>query len=191
MSSPAPILSIVIVAYKSRDELPACLASLPADLRGRPVETCVVNNSPGDGVAAWVAGAFPVVKFIETGENLGFGRANNLGYRATTGECVLFLNPDTIGNRAALEHCVARALAEPDLGLIASGDFAATGKMMRADTSSLQAYFTPAGIVQALFSGLISVLTTLIVFGPAPSVYRELKARGSGGSSESGGNGGW
>lgn len=76
------------------------------------------------------------------------------------------------------------------VGLIASGDFAATGKMMRADTSSLQAYFTPAGIVQALFSGLISVLTTLIVFGPAPTIYRELKARESGVSGESG-NGGW
>lgn len=75
------------------------------------------------------------------------------------------------------------------VGLIASGDFAATGKMMRADTSSLQAYFTPAGIVQALFSGLISVLTTLIVFGPAPTIYRELKERESGVSSE--GNGGW
>lgn len=129
MSAPAPILTIVIVAYKSRDELPACLASLPAELLGRPVEVCVVNNSPGDGVAAWIAGAFPAVKFIETGENLGFGRANNRGYRATTGECVLFLNPDTIGNRAVLEHCVRRALAEPDLGLISPRLEQADGSM--------------------------------------------------------------
>jgi hypothetical protein len=63
------------------------------------------------------------------------------------------------------------------IGLIASGDFAATGKMMRADTTSLQAYFTPAGIVQALFSGLIQVLTTLIVFAPPPTIYKELKDR--------------
>jgi len=75
------------------------------------------------------------------------------------------------------------------VGLIASGDFEATGKMLRADTSSLKAYFTPAGIVQALFSGLITVLTTLIVFGPAPTVYRELKERQGGG--DSAGNGGW
>lgn len=73
------------------------------------------------------------------------------------------------------------------IGMIASGDLAATGKMLRADTSSLQAYFTPAGIVQALFSGLISVLTSLIVFGPAPTIYRELKARGA----ASAGDGGW
>ncbi|MES1168535.1 MAG: glycosyltransferase family 2 protein, partial [Oleiharenicola lentus] len=129
MSAPAPILTIVIVAYKSRDELPACLASLPADLLGRLVEVCVVNNSPGDGVAAWIAGAFPAVKFIETGENLGFGRANNRGYRATTGECVLFLNPDTISHAAALEHCVRRALAEPDLGLISPRLEQANGAM--------------------------------------------------------------
>ena len=127
--SASPILAIVIVAYKSRDELPACLASLPAELLGRSVELCVVNNSPGDAVAAWLADAFPAVKLIETGQNLGFGRANNLGYRATTGECVLFLNPDTIGNRAALEHCVQRVLAEPTLGLISPRLVQADGSM--------------------------------------------------------------
>jgi len=118
MNTASPILSIVIVAYQSRAELPACLGSLPAELLGRPVEVCVVNNSPGDGVAEWIATAFPAVIWIETGQNLGFGRANNRGYRATTGECVLFLNPDTISNAAALEHGVRRALAEPNLGLI-------------------------------------------------------------------------
>ncbi len=118
MDPAPPLLSVVIVAYHSRDELPACLGSLPALLLDQPVEVCVVNNSPGDGVAAWIARAFPAVRLIEPGTNLGFGRANNLGYRATTGECVLFLNPDTVSNAAALEHCVARALAEPDLGLV-------------------------------------------------------------------------
>ncbi|HJV40339.1 hypothetical protein [Caulobacter sp.] len=73
------------------------------------------------------------------------------------------------------------------IGLIASGDLSATGKMLRADTSSLKAYFTPAGIVQALFSGVISILTTLIVFGPAPTIYRELK----GGAPDTPTTGGW
>jgi GT2 family glycosyltransferase len=102
VSAATPILSVIIVAYKSRDELPACLASLPRDLLGRPVEVCVVNNSPDDGVARWMAEAFPAVRLIEPGVNVGFGRANNLGYRATTGECVLFLNPDTVSNLAVL-----------------------------------------------------------------------------------------
>jgi GT2 family glycosyltransferase len=118
VSGPCPILSVVIVAYRSRGELPACLASLPREVLGRPVEVCVVNNSPGDGVAARLAAEFPEVRCIEMGANFGFGRANNLGYRATTGECVLFLNPDTVGNAPALEHCVRRVLTEPEIGLI-------------------------------------------------------------------------
>ena len=118
MAGPQPVLSVIIVAYRSRDELPACLGSLPATLLGRPVQVCVVNNSPGDGVAAWIAREFPAVLCVEPGGNLGFGRANNLGYSRTTAECVLFLNPDTIANFAALEHCLRRADDEPDLGLI-------------------------------------------------------------------------
>lgn len=137
MSADAPILSIIIVAYQSRDELPACLGSLPRELLGRPVEVCVVNNSPGDGVAAWMATAFPAVKLIEPGANLGFGRANNAGFRATRGECVLFLNPDTISTAAALEHCVKRVLAEPDLGLISPRLEQADGTMDAACRRSI------------------------------------------------------
>lgn len=129
MSLPAPILSIIIVAYRSRDELPACLASLPTELLGRTVEVCVVNNSPGDGVAAWMAREFAAMRCIETGQNLGFGRANNTGFATTTGECVLFLNPDTICHVAALEHCVRRALTEPELGLISPRLVLADGSM--------------------------------------------------------------
>ncbi len=124
-----PVLSIIIVAYKSRAELPACLASLPAELGGRLVEVCVVNNSPGDGVAEWIAREFPTVRCLEPDKNLGFGRANNLGCRTTTGECVLFLNPDTVANREALAHCVQRAQTEPGLGLISPRLELADGSM--------------------------------------------------------------
>lgn len=137
MSGSVPILSIIIVAYRSRDELPACLGSLPRELLGRPVEVCVVNNSPGDGVAGWIAEAFPAVHCLETGANLGFGRANNLGYRATTGECVLFLNPDTVSNITALEHCVRRVLTEPDIGLISPQLVQADGTMDAACRRSI------------------------------------------------------
>ena len=129
MPGPAPILSIIIVAYKSRDELPACLGSLPAELSGRPVEVCVVNNSPDDGVAGWMRKEFPAVQLIEPEKNLGFGRANNAGYRATTGDAVLFLNPDTISNVAALEHCVRRLFGAEPIGLISPKLVLADGSM--------------------------------------------------------------
>lgn len=60
---------------------------------------------------------------------------------------------------------------------IASGDFSMAGRLMQADTSSLKAYFTPIGIVQSLFSGVLAVLTNLIIFAPAPTIYKELRGR--------------
>jgi GT2 family glycosyltransferase len=115
----AVALSVVIVAYRSRDELPACLRSLPRSLDGRRVEIVVVDNSLGaDGTAALVRRDFPEVDYVVPPANLGFGRANNLGFGRTRGACVLFLNPDTVANAAALEHCVRRVQAEPDIGLI-------------------------------------------------------------------------
>jgi GT2 family glycosyltransferase len=125
----APLLSIIIVAFRSREELPACVASLPAELLGRPVEICVVNNSPGDGVAALVREEFPAVQFIEPEKNLGFGRANNGGFRATSGEFVLFLNPDTICRADALAHCVERLRADGTIGLLSPRLVLADGSM--------------------------------------------------------------
>jgi N-acetylglucosaminyl-diphospho-decaprenol L-rhamnosyltransferase len=160
VSAPAPILSIIIVAYRSRDELPACLGSLPRELLGRPVEVCVVNNSPGDGVAAWIAREHPAVRCIEPEANLGFGRANNAGYRATSGECVLFLNPDTISNLAALEHCVRRALAEPATGLISPQLVQADGTMDAACRRSIPTLWD--GFCRA--SGLASAFSRTTLF---------------------------
>lgn len=113
-----PLLSIIIVACQSRDEIGPCLASLPRVLSERPVEVIVVDNSPGDGTAEIVHQDFPWVRYSAPGGNLGFGRANNLGYRQSAGEFVLFLNPDTVSEAGALEHCLRRLQTEPDIGLI-------------------------------------------------------------------------
>lgn len=125
-----PLLSIVIVAYKSRDEIGACLGSLPQTLRGRAVEAVVVDNSSGaDAVGDLVRAGYPWVDYVSPGENLGFGRANNRGYARTRGEFVLFLNPDTICNDLALEHCVQRLEEDVEIGLISPKLVMADGAM--------------------------------------------------------------
>ncbi|WP_221032510.1 glycosyltransferase family 2 protein [Actomonas aquatica] len=120
---------MIIVAYKSRDEIGACLESLPQVLNDRAVEVVVVDNYPADGTSEFVGEAFPWVTLLDPGENLGFGAANNLGFEATRGECVLFLNPDTICNQPALQHLVSRVLSEPAIGLITPRLVQADGEM--------------------------------------------------------------
>jgi N-acetylglucosaminyl-diphospho-decaprenol L-rhamnosyltransferase len=124
-----PLLSIVIVAYKSRDEIGGCLASLPRTLEGRLVETIVVDNSPGEGAGDIARRDFPWVTYVPAETNLGFGRANNLGYAQSGGEFVLFLNPDTVCNDAALAHCVGRLRDDARMGLISPKLVQADGKM--------------------------------------------------------------
>lgn len=124
-----PVLSIVIVAYRSRDEIGPCLASFPRLLPGGRVEVIVVDNSPGDGAGDVIARDFPWVRYVPSETNVGFGRANNAGYARATGRFILFLNPDTVSNEAALAHCLGRLRDDPGIGLISPRLELADGSM--------------------------------------------------------------
>ncbi len=104
-------LSIVIVNWNVHELLRACLTSLTAlsapaprqpqtRLFGPPgdlqrLEVIVVDNASGDESCAMVQAEFPWVRLIASETNLGFTGGNNLGYAASQGRFVYFLNPDT------------------------------------------------------------------------------------------------
>lgn len=73
------------------------------------------------------------------------------------------------------------------LAALISGDLNFSSRMMQADTTSLKAYFSPAGIAQAMLSGAMSVLTSLIIFTPGPAIYQALNGRDAQPSND----GGW
>jgi len=112
------ILSVLIVTYKSRDEIEACLASIPRRLQGRAVEVIVVENASGDGIGELIRGKYPWVTYMEPEGNLGFGKANNLAYEVASGEFILFLNPDTISSEACYLHCIQRLQGDRGIGVI-------------------------------------------------------------------------
>jgi hypothetical protein len=63
------------------------------------------------------------------------------------------------------------------IGASLGGGIAAMADAFNPDMSSLASFFTPAGIVRTLFSGVLSILVLLIVFAPAPTIYAQLKGR--------------
>ena len=132
-----PILSIIVVAYKSRKEIGPCLDSVPQKLSGRRVEVIIVDNFPADGTGDLVRREYPWVGYIDPEDNLGFGRANNRGYAQSSGENVLFLNPDTVVNEPALACCLARLAADPAIGLISPKLVLANGTMDQACRRSI------------------------------------------------------
>ncbi|HSY53758.1 MAG TPA: glycosyltransferase [Opitutaceae bacterium] len=91
-----PRLAFIIVSYNTRDLLDACLASVYRQTAGLPFEIIVVDNASHDGSPAMVREKYPEAVLVESGENLGFGRANNLGFSRSRAPFVMLLNSDAL-----------------------------------------------------------------------------------------------
>ena len=111
-------LSIIIVSYNSSGDLERCLESLTRPAPAVDHEIVVVDNASADGTPAYVRAAWPGVRLIEAGGNVGFAKANNLAIRETWSELVLLLNPDTEVPSGAIDRLVAIIDARSDVAAV-------------------------------------------------------------------------
>jgi N-acetylglucosaminyl-diphospho-decaprenol L-rhamnosyltransferase len=125
-----PDVSVCIVSWKVKDLLRDCLNSLKAQAGNVTYETIVVDNLSDDGSADMVRAEFPWVKLIDPRANLGFGRANNLAYRNSTGRWVLLLNPDTVVLDHAIEKLVGFAERHPEAAAVGGRTLKKDGKTL-------------------------------------------------------------
>jgi GT2 family glycosyltransferase len=88
-----PSISVVIVAWNSRDELCRTLPALLPEL-GDGDELIVVDNASEDGTADAVAALAPGARVVQTGRNAGFAAGCNIGAAEAGGELLVILNPD-------------------------------------------------------------------------------------------------
>jgi N-acetylglucosaminyl-diphospho-decaprenol L-rhamnosyltransferase len=95
MSMP-PQLAFIIVSYNTRDLLDACLASIYRHTDGLSFEVIVVDNASCDGSPVMVREKYPEAGLVESGKNLGFGQANNLGFTLSRAPFVMLLNSDAL-----------------------------------------------------------------------------------------------
>ncbi|WP_018351206.1 glycosyltransferase family 2 protein [Longispora albida] len=107
-------VTVVLVAYNTRELILKCLAGLPSD-----VDVIVVDNSPGDAEAEAIEAAYPAVTVIRSPENLGFGRAVNLAAAQATTPYLLLVNPDTEPVGDPVASLLAHAEASPARGIYA------------------------------------------------------------------------
>lgn len=106
-------LSIIIVNYNTLDLTKACIESVRSHTCHIDYEIIVVDNDSTDGSREFFSNYENIV-FIESGKNLGFGRANNLGYEHSKGRYLLMLNSDTIVENDILTRMVKHFDAMPD-----------------------------------------------------------------------------
>src|SRR3989339_1122584 len=101
-----PELSIVIVSWNVKDLLKNCLDSIYKHQGDLSLEIIVVDNASKDSTINMIKDNFPQVQLITNINNLGFAAANNIGLLRSRGNYILFLNPDTIILKNALEKMI-------------------------------------------------------------------------------------
>jgi N-acetylglucosaminyl-diphospho-decaprenol L-rhamnosyltransferase len=122
-----PELAVVIVTWNVRELALNAIRSLLDDLNanGPSADVYVVDSASSDGTVEAIRQTFPQVKLIASADNLGFGRANNLGIRAAGGDAladlpnaVYLLNPDTITHNGATRALYDALMSQPRNGLV-------------------------------------------------------------------------
>lgn len=86
---------MVIVSYNAKDMMQKCLESTFKFTKDVNFEVIVVDNASTDGVLETLRGYGKKIKLIESKENLGFSKGNNLGIKESSGKYVFLLNNDT------------------------------------------------------------------------------------------------
>lgn len=93
---------IVIVTYNSKKWMENCINSIEnqKQFELKNLNLYIVDNNSKDGTQDYIKQRakntkIGKIELIDTGKNLGFGKANNYGFEKGNSEYVFFLNPDT------------------------------------------------------------------------------------------------
>jgi GT2 family glycosyltransferase len=144
------MLSIVIVNYNTGKLLEDCLRSIYANANGMPFDVWVVDNNSVDSSTAMVRSAFPKVRLIENGSNVGFSKANNIALSRCESEYILLLNPDTLVIGDAIDRMVDFMEEHPTVGIagckVLNGDHTLQLACRRSIPTPKVAFFRMTGL---------------------------------------------
>ena len=122
-------LSIIVVNFETPDYTLECVRSIYRNKPPCAFEVIVIDNGSKDGSLEQLRQELPQVLCIETGSNLGFSQANNLGISNAQGEFILLLNSDTKILDNSLDKMLEYLLTNPHLGAMGPRQLHGNGKL--------------------------------------------------------------
>ena len=90
-------ITIIIASFRSDKKIKECINSIDEE-----VKIIVVENSNNTDFKKSIESQFNNVECVLSGDNLGYGKANNIGLKKATTKFALILNPDAILDPKAL-----------------------------------------------------------------------------------------
>jgi len=106
-------ITIVITSFKSDKIIRNCLNSID-----RQCHVILVENSNNFELKKSVEREFGNVECFLTGENLGYGKANNIGLKKVKTKYALILNPDATLHDSTLENFFKEIKQIPEFAII-------------------------------------------------------------------------
>lgn len=110
-------VSVIIVNYNTCRMTAECIESVRQKTSGISYEIILVDNGSTDGSKEFFE-QFEGIKYIYSDENLGFGRANNLGAKQASGNYLFLLNSDTILINNAIKILYDYISTHPKAGVV-------------------------------------------------------------------------
>jgi GT2 family glycosyltransferase len=111
------LVSIIIINWNGKNHLKKCFDSLEK-LDYPNFEIILVDNNSSDESVEFTKKNYPRFKIIQNKRNLGFAKANNIGFKEAKGKYILLLNNDTKVTTELLSKLVNAIKKDRRIGII-------------------------------------------------------------------------
>lgn len=125
-------LSVIIVSYNTKDLLKQTIQSVIDNTKDIEYEIFVTDNNSSDDSVEMVKKDYPKVNLIESKENLGFPKGNNIAIKRATGRYILLLNSDTKVIGECLQNCIKYMDKHREIGALGCKVELPSGKLDHA-----------------------------------------------------------
>lgn len=159
-------ISVIIVSFNTKHLIDRCFKSVKNSAEGIDYEIIVVDNLSNDGSYDYIKENYPEVKLVQSGGNIGFAAANNLGYKSAEGDYIVLLNSDAFMVEEGLKKAVEKMEKDKSIGL-------AGAKLIGEDGEWQPSARTSPGIISELFviSGISAKYPKNRLFGRPDMTY--------------------
>tara|TARA_B100000700_G_C14775559_1_gene728807 strand:- start:8 stop:853 length:846 start_codon:yes stop_codon:yes gene_type:complete len=106
-------ITIVITSFRSDQKIINCLNSI-----NNQCKVIVVENSNNSKFKERIEKEFNNIECVLAGENLGYGKANNIGLKKVKTKYALILNPDASLHSSTLENFFHTIKQDPEFAII-------------------------------------------------------------------------
>lgn len=121
----------IIVSYNFERWIDRCLGSLRRS--EKQADVIVIDNASQDRTVSLIESRYPEVRLIKSKENLGFGRANNIGMKMALEEgydAVFLLNQDAWIDANVLGTLCELSRTHPGYGILSPVHLTGSGKKL-------------------------------------------------------------